>query len=40
MSDLSVVILAAGQGTRMKSHLTKVLHEICGRPLLEYSLLA
>ncbi len=40
MSDLSVVILAAGQGTRMKSNLTKVLHEICGRPLLEYSLLA
>lgn len=30
---LGVVILAAGQGTRMKSSLPKVLHRIAGRPL-------
>ena len=30
----TVVILAAGQGTRMKSALPKVLHEICGKPML------
>lgn len=31
---LGVVILAAGQGTRMKSDIPKVLHPIAGRPLL------
>jgi bifunctional UDP-N-acetylglucosamine pyrophosphorylase/glucosamine-1-phosphate N-acetyltransferase len=36
--DVSVVILAAGQGTRMKSGRSKVLHEICGRPMLGYPL--
>lgn len=30
------VILAAGEGTRMKSKLPKILHKICGKPLLEY----
>lgn len=30
------VILAAGEGTRMKSKLPKVLHKVCGKPLLEY----
>ena len=30
----TVVILAAGQGTRMKSALPKVLHELCGQPML------
>ncbi len=30
----TVVILAAGQGTRMKSALPKVLHEICGKPMI------
>jgi bifunctional UDP-N-acetylglucosamine pyrophosphorylase/glucosamine-1-phosphate N-acetyltransferase len=29
----TVVILAAGQGTRMRSRLPKVLHPLCGRPL-------
>jgi bifunctional UDP-N-acetylglucosamine pyrophosphorylase/glucosamine-1-phosphate N-acetyltransferase len=33
-----VVILAAGQGTRMKSHLPKVLHTLAGRPLVEHVL--
>jgi bifunctional UDP-N-acetylglucosamine pyrophosphorylase/glucosamine-1-phosphate N-acetyltransferase len=33
---LEVVILAAGQGTRMKSRLPKVLHEVAGKPLLEH----
>jgi bifunctional UDP-N-acetylglucosamine pyrophosphorylase/glucosamine-1-phosphate N-acetyltransferase len=35
---LAVVILAAGQGTRMKSRRSKVLHEIAGRPMLGYPL--
>lgn len=34
---LSVVILAAGQGTRMKSSRPKVLHRLCGRPMVQYS---
>lgn len=34
MSAPSVLILAAGQGTRMRSATPKVLHELCGRPLL------
>jgi bifunctional UDP-N-acetylglucosamine pyrophosphorylase/glucosamine-1-phosphate N-acetyltransferase len=37
---LAVLVLAAGQGKRMKSRRTKVLHEICGRPLLAYPLAA
>jgi bifunctional UDP-N-acetylglucosamine pyrophosphorylase/glucosamine-1-phosphate N-acetyltransferase len=32
------VVLAAGLGTRMKSALPKVLHELCGRPMLAYVL--
>ncbi len=30
------IILAAGEGTRMKSKTSKVLHRVCGRPILEY----
>src|SRR5919204_1958022 len=32
--DLTVLIMAAGQGTRMRSSRPKVLHPICGRPML------
>ncbi|WP_457596772.1 bifunctional UDP-N-acetylglucosamine diphosphorylase/glucosamine-1-phosphate N-acetyltransferase GlmU [Hydrogenimonas sp.] len=35
---LSVIVLAAGQGTRMKSELPKVLHPISGLPMLHYVL--
>ena len=30
------IILAAGQGKRMKSEKAKVLHEVCGRPMIRY----
>ncbi len=33
-----VVVLAAGQGTRMRSRIPKVLHELAGRPLLHWVL--
>jgi len=36
--DLAVIILAAGKSTRMKSELPKVLHKLCGRPMLGYVL--
>ena len=38
MRTLQAVILAAGEGTRMKSELPKVLHPICGRPMVAYAL--
>jgi len=34
----SVILLAAGQGTRMKSALPKVLHPVHGRPMVDYVL--
>ncbi len=34
--SISVAILAAGKGTRMKSSLPKVLHKISGEPMLFY----
>jgi bifunctional UDP-N-acetylglucosamine pyrophosphorylase/glucosamine-1-phosphate N-acetyltransferase len=37
-SQLAVVVLAAGQGTRMKSAIPKVLHPIGGRPMLRHVL--
>lgn len=37
-APLHVVILAAGQGTRMRSVLPKVLHPVAGRPMLEHVL--
>jgi len=36
MQDVSVIILAAGYGTRMKSKLAKVLHGVGGAPLIEH----
>ncbi|MFV0562068.1 bifunctional UDP-N-acetylglucosamine diphosphorylase/glucosamine-1-phosphate N-acetyltransferase GlmU [Malaciobacter mytili] len=38
MNNLSIVILAAGAGTRMKSEKPKVLHNISGKPMLYYSI--
>jgi bifunctional UDP-N-acetylglucosamine pyrophosphorylase/glucosamine-1-phosphate N-acetyltransferase len=37
-ADVHVVILAAGQGTRMKSTLPKVLHRIADRPMVDHVL--
>jgi bifunctional UDP-N-acetylglucosamine pyrophosphorylase/glucosamine-1-phosphate N-acetyltransferase len=37
---LTVVILAAGEGKRMRSRQPKVLHPLCGRPLIAYPLRA
>jgi bifunctional UDP-N-acetylglucosamine pyrophosphorylase / glucosamine-1-phosphate N-acetyltransferase len=36
----TVVILAAGQGTRMRSATPKMLHEICGRPMIDWTVKA
>jgi bifunctional UDP-N-acetylglucosamine pyrophosphorylase/glucosamine-1-phosphate N-acetyltransferase len=36
----TVVIIAAGQGTRMRSKLPKVLHELCGRPMIQWPVAA
>lgn len=38
MQELGVILLAAGQGTRMKSALPKVLHPLAGRPLFIHAL--
>ena len=41
MSDsgqLAVIVLAAGQGTRMRSRRPKILHELCGRPMIGHVL--
>jgi len=34
LRPVSAVVMAAGQGTRMRSTLPKPLHELCGRPIL------
>lgn len=36
--SVSAIILAAGRSTRMKSNHPKVLHEVCGKPMLEHVL--
>ncbi len=38
MNSLQIVVLAAGQGTRMKSDIPKILHPLGGRPALHYVL--
>ncbi|KMT57769.1 bifunctional N-acetylglucosamine-1-phosphate uridyltransferase/glucosamine-1-phosphate acetyltransferase [Listeria fleischmannii 1991] len=36
MTNQYAIVLAAGQGTRMKSKLYKVLHPVCGKPMVEH----
>lgn len=36
--SLTAIILAAGRSTRMKSKRSKVLHDICGKPMLQFVL--
>jgi bifunctional UDP-N-acetylglucosamine pyrophosphorylase / glucosamine-1-phosphate N-acetyltransferase len=36
----TALIMAAGQGTRMRSAVPKVMHEICGRPMVAWPILA
>ncbi len=38
MADKVAIILAAGFSTRMNTRMAKVLHEVCGRPMLAYVL--
>ncbi len=38
MSETVAIILAAGKSKRMQSELPKVLHQACGRPMIEYVL--
>ena len=38
MPETAVILLAAGKGTRMKSARAKVLHDLCGRPMLGHTL--
>jgi bifunctional UDP-N-acetylglucosamine pyrophosphorylase/glucosamine-1-phosphate N-acetyltransferase len=38
MSEFRAIILAAGKGTRMKSEMSKVLHKVAGKPVLQYVL--
>lgn len=38
MAGLTVLIMAAGKGTRMRSALPKVLHPVCGRPMVEWAI--
>ncbi|HEV7807790.1 MAG TPA: bifunctional UDP-N-acetylglucosamine diphosphorylase/glucosamine-1-phosphate N-acetyltransferase GlmU [Solirubrobacteraceae bacterium] len=40
MPAITAVILAAGQGTRMRSSLPKMLHSLCGRPLVGWPIAA
>jgi bifunctional UDP-N-acetylglucosamine pyrophosphorylase/glucosamine-1-phosphate N-acetyltransferase len=40
VSAPTVVIIAAGEGTRMRSALPKVLHPLCGRPLILWPVMA
>ncbi|MFH1360012.1 MAG: sugar phosphate nucleotidyltransferase [Candidatus Omnitrophota bacterium] len=37
MQSLNVIILAAGKSVRMKSATPKILHSLCGRPMIQYN---
>ena len=39
-SGLTVLVMAAGEGTRMRSSRPKVLHPVCGRPMVAWPILA
>ncbi|MDA8440814.1 MAG: bifunctional UDP-N-acetylglucosamine diphosphorylase/glucosamine-1-phosphate N-acetyltransferase GlmU [Peptococcaceae bacterium] len=36
MEGVAAIVMAAGKGTRMKSKLPKVLHQVCGKPLVSH----
>ena len=36
MTNQYAIVLAAGKGTRMKSKLYKVLHPVCGKPMVQH----
>ena len=38
MATRNAIILAAGKGTRMKSKLYKVLHQVCGKTMVDHVL--
>jgi bifunctional UDP-N-acetylglucosamine pyrophosphorylase / glucosamine-1-phosphate N-acetyltransferase len=38
--SFSVIVMAAGQGTRMRSRVPKVLHPVCGRPMVHWPVAA
>lgn len=38
MHEIATIILAAGKGERMHSNIPKVLHPLCGKPMIDYSL--
>ena len=40
MTGLTVLVMAAGEGTRMRSSLPKVMHPVCGRPMVAWPVLA
>jgi bifunctional UDP-N-acetylglucosamine pyrophosphorylase/glucosamine-1-phosphate N-acetyltransferase len=40
MQTMTAIVLAAGQGTRMKSALPKVMHPVCGLPIVHYGVAA
>ncbi|MGH7294662.1 MAG: NTP transferase domain-containing protein, partial [Polyangiaceae bacterium] len=40
MISTTAIVLAAGQGTRMKSALAKVMHAVSGRPIVHFGVQA
>src|SRR5689334_11176396 len=39
-NDFTALVMAAGEGTRMRSSVPKVLHPVCGRPMVAWVVLA